>query len=38
MTWISLSILPFVLAYTAWSYYIFRKRISDSRTRGVLNL
>ena len=30
MTWISLSILPFVLAYTAWSYYIFRKRISQT--------
>lgn len=28
MTWLSLTILPFVLAYTAWSYYIFRKRIS----------
>ncbi|OJH00021.1 cytochrome d ubiquinol oxidase, subunit II [Enterococcus termitis] len=27
MTWLSLTILPFVLAYTAWSYYIFRKRI-----------
>lgn len=30
MTWISLSILPFVLAYTAWSYYIFRKRITHT--------
>lgn len=28
MSWISLSILPFVLGYTAWSYYIFRKRIT----------
>lgn len=27
MTWISLSILPFVLAYQTWSYYVFRKRI-----------
>lgn len=28
MTWLSLTILPFVLAYTGWSYYVFRKRIS----------
>ncbi|OJG75620.1 cytochrome d ubiquinol oxidase, subunit II [Enterococcus quebecensis] len=27
MTWLSLTILPFVLAYTSWSYYVFRKRI-----------
>lgn len=27
MTWLSLTILPFVLAYIGWSYYIFRKRI-----------
>ena len=29
MSYISLTILPFVLAYTAWSYYIFRKRIKN---------
>jgi cytochrome d ubiquinol oxidase subunit II len=22
-------LLPFVLAYQAWSYYVFRKRVSD---------
>ena len=27
MTYFSLTLLPFVLGYTAWSYYIFRKRI-----------
>lgn len=27
MSIISITILPFVLAYSAWSYYIFRKRI-----------
>src|SRR5690625_1213987 len=27
MTYFSLTLLPFVLGYQAWSYYIFRKRI-----------
>ncbi|WP_195971946.1 cytochrome d ubiquinol oxidase subunit II [Enterococcus gallinarum] len=27
MSYLSLTILPFVLAYTVWSYYIFRKRV-----------
>ncbi|EPY05706.1 cytochrome d ubiquinol oxidase subunit II, partial [Paenibacillus alvei TS-15] len=26
---ISLTILPFVLGYQIWSYYVFRKRIDD---------
>ena len=30
MSYLSLTILPFVLAYTAWTYYIFRKRISHT--------
>jgi cytochrome d ubiquinol oxidase subunit II len=29
MTIVALTILPFVLGYTIWSYYIFRKRVSD---------
>jgi cytochrome bd ubiquinol oxidase subunit II len=29
MTIVAFSVLPFVLAYTIWSYYIFRKRVSD---------
>lgn len=29
MTIVSLTILPFVLGYTIWSYYIFRKRVTD---------
>src|SRR5690349_18115291 len=28
MTWIALVFSPFILAYQAWSYWIFRKRIS----------
>lgn len=35
MTWLSLTILPFVLAYTAWSYYIFRKRIKHPAIAAV---
>ncbi|WP_311408166.1 cytochrome d ubiquinol oxidase subunit II [Liquorilactobacillus uvarum] len=31
MSYIALSFLPFVLAYIAWTYYIFRKRISHDR-------
>jgi cytochrome d ubiquinol oxidase subunit II len=27
MSWISLTVLPFVLAYQAWTYWVFRKRI-----------
>lgn len=30
MSYLSLTILPFVLAYTGWSYYIFRKRVSHT--------
>ena len=29
MTYVSLTILPFVLGYQIWSYYVFRKRIDD---------
>lgn len=28
MSWLSLSILPFVLAAQTWNYYVFRKRVS----------
>ncbi|WP_407856853.1 cytochrome d ubiquinol oxidase subunit II [Enterococcus hailinensis] len=35
MSYISLTILPFVLAYTAWTYYIFRKRIKHPHAVGV---
>lgn len=28
MTWASLALLPLVLAYQAWSYWVFRRRIS----------
>lgn len=29
MSYITIAILPFVLAYMVWTYYIFRKRISE---------
>jgi cytochrome bd ubiquinol oxidase subunit II len=29
MTVVALVLLPFVLAYQAWTYYVFRRRISD---------
>jgi cytochrome d ubiquinol oxidase subunit II len=29
MTVVAFTILPFVLGYTIWSYYIFRKRVTD---------
>jgi cytochrome d ubiquinol oxidase subunit II len=29
MTIVALSILPFVLGYTIWSYHVFRKRVTD---------
>ncbi|MGX7200916.1 cytochrome d ubiquinol oxidase subunit II [Enterococcus plantarum] len=35
MTWLSLTILPFVLAYTGWSYYVFRKRIKHPAIAAV---
>ncbi|KRM96131.1 cytochrome d ubiquinol oxidase, subunit II [Liquorilactobacillus aquaticus DSM 21051] len=31
MSYIALTFLPFVLAYIAWTYYIFRKRIGHDR-------
>ncbi|GAJ27177.1 cytochrome d ubiquinol oxidase subunit II [Liquorilactobacillus sucicola DSM 21376 = JCM 15457] len=31
MSYIALTFLPFVLAYIAWTYYIFRKRIRHDR-------
>ncbi|MEI3606363.1 cytochrome d ubiquinol oxidase subunit II [Pseudogracilibacillus sp. SE30717A] len=30
MTYFSLTLLPFVLGYTIWSYYVFRKRIKKN--------
>ncbi|MFR4926013.1 MAG: cytochrome d ubiquinol oxidase subunit II, partial [Streptococcus agalactiae] len=28
MSIVAITLVPFVLAYTAWAYYIFRKRIT----------
>jgi cytochrome d ubiquinol oxidase subunit II len=28
MTWASLTLVPLVIAYQGWSYWVFRKRIS----------
>jgi cytochrome d ubiquinol oxidase subunit II len=33
MTWVVVIFLPLVLAYQAWSYYVFRKRVSASDFR-----
>jgi len=33
MTVVALVLLPFVLAYQAWTYYVFRKRITDQHFR-----
>jgi cytochrome bd ubiquinol oxidase subunit II len=29
MTIVAVTVLPFVLGYTIWSYYVFRKRVTD---------
>jgi cytochrome bd ubiquinol oxidase subunit II len=31
MSWAALGILPFVLGYQAWTYWVFRKRVTRSR-------
>jgi cytochrome d ubiquinol oxidase subunit II len=33
MTVVALVLLPFVLAYQAWTYYVFRRRITDRAFR-----
>jgi len=33
MTVVAVVLLPFVLAYQAWTYYVFRKRITDQHFR-----
>lgn len=30
MTWVAVALVPFVLAYQAWSYWIFRKRLTTA--------
>lgn len=34
MSYIALGILPFVLAYIGWTYYIFRKRVTSAEIVG----
>jgi cytochrome d ubiquinol oxidase subunit II len=29
ISWIALTIIPFVIAYQAWNYWIFRRRVSS---------
>ena len=36
MTVIALVLLPIVLAYQGWTYYVFRRRISDQSFRPTL--
>ena len=33
MSWVALCTLPFVLAYQAWTYWVFRKRIGRAASR-----
>ncbi|EOL42417.1 cytochrome d ubiquinol oxidase subunit II [Enterococcus phoeniculicola] len=35
MSYLSLTLLPFVLGYTGWAYYVFRKRISHTPSTEV---
>ncbi|WP_084957872.1 cytochrome d ubiquinol oxidase subunit II [Thermoactinospora rubra] len=35
MTWIGLAILPFVLLYQGWTYWVFRKRVGVASTPGA---
>ena len=35
MSWIALIFAPLILAYQAWSYWVFRKRISVQADSGV---
>ncbi len=35
MTIVSAILLPFVIAYTAWNYYVFRRRVSDKPFRAA---
>lgn len=34
MTIVAVTMLPIILGYTAWSYYVFRKRVSTKETEG----
>ncbi|MFY1621127.1 cytochrome d ubiquinol oxidase subunit II [Micromonospora sp. WMMD736] len=38
MTWASLTLLPLVLAYQGWTYWVFRKRISADRIPASIGL
>ena len=34
MTWLTLCVMPLVLAYQAWTFWVFRKRIRRSQITG----
>ena len=36
MTIVAISLLPFVLGYQIWSYYVFRKRVSGKGANDLL--
>jgi cytochrome bd ubiquinol oxidase subunit II len=38
MSWASLTLLPLVLVYQAWTYWVFRKRISADRIPASVGL
>ncbi len=35
MTWVALVMTPFVVAYQAWTYWVFRRRIGTQHIPGV---
>ncbi|KFN89224.1 cytochrome d ubiquinol oxidase subunit II [Tetragenococcus muriaticus] len=34
MSYIAISLIPFILAYIAWTYYVFRKRVKHTEIAG----
>ncbi|QRN78959.1 MAG: cytochrome d ubiquinol oxidase subunit II, partial [Nocardiopsis sp. BM-2018] len=35
MTWVAVVFLPLVLGYQAWSYWVFRKRVTGEQITGA---
>jgi cytochrome d ubiquinol oxidase subunit II len=35
MSWVALAFTPFVLAYQAWSYWVFRRRLGRHDIAGA---
>jgi cytochrome d ubiquinol oxidase subunit II len=37
MSWVALVFLPLVLAYQAWTYWIFRKRVTRASIEAAVH-